>query len=109
VLTANPITGRPAPGVTVKAEDATAVTDQDGVAVLHVQREPDDDGSIEVTAQIGDFTSAGESTVLPTQPDAVHGYTDKPIYQPGQTMHVRILAVGATGTSRPARSTKSAL
>ncbi len=97
VLTAHPMTGRPVPGVSVKAERATAITDQEGIAVLRVQREPDDDGSIDVAAQIGDFTSTGESTPLPNSRDTVRAYTDKPIYQPGQTMHVRILAMDASG------------
>jgi hypothetical protein len=97
VLAAHPITGWPVEGVTVKAEKATAVTGPDGVAVLRVVREADDDDSIDVTAQIGDVTVDGESTPLRNWPDAVHGYTDKPIYQPGQTMHVRILAVGGSG------------
>jgi hypothetical protein len=97
VLTEHPITGRPVEGVTVKAEKATAVTGPDGVAVLRVVRDADDDDSIDVTAQIGDVAIDGESTGLRNWPDAVHGYTDKPIYQPGQTMHVRILAVGGSG------------
>jgi hypothetical protein len=97
VLTSHPLTGRPVPGVMVKAENATAVTDEDGVAVLRVEREPDDEGSIDVTAQIGDFTSTGESTPLRNYPDDVRGYTDKPIYQPGQTMHVRTLALSGSG------------
>jgi len=91
------MTGQPVPGVSVKAEGATAITDQEGIAVLRVQREPDDDGSIDVAARIGDFTSTGESTPLPNSRDTVRAYTDKPIYQPGQTMHVRILAMDASG------------
>jgi hypothetical protein len=97
VLTAHPITGRPVPGVTVKTDNATAVTGQDGIAVLRVRRETDDEGSIDVTARIGDFTSTGESTMLQNYQDTIRGYTDKPIYQPGQTMHVRILAVAGSG------------
>src|SRR5579871_941298 len=97
VLTVHPLTGRPMAGITVKAENATAVTDQQGMAVLRIQREADDDGSIDITARIGDFTNTGESTPLPNVPDSVRGYTDKPIYQPGQTMHVRILAIGGNG------------
>src|ERR1017187_4652929 len=99
VLTAHPITGRPVPGVTVNAGNATAVTGQDGIAVLRVERKADDEGEIGVTARIGDFTTKGASTVLPNSPDAVHGYTDKPIYQPGQTTPVRILAVRGTGNA----------
>jgi hypothetical protein len=41
--------------------------------VLRVERKPDDKGEIGVTARIGDFTSEGESTMLPNSPDAVHG------------------------------------
>ncbi|MCC7157564.1 MAG: carboxypeptidase regulatory-like domain-containing protein [Bryobacterales bacterium] len=97
VLTAHPITGKPVPGVAVKAEGEAATTDHEGIAVLRIQREPDDDGPIDVAARIGDFASTGESTPLPNSQDTVRAYTDKPIYQPGQTMHVRILAVGASG------------
>src|SRR5262249_19806770 len=97
VLTAHPITRRPIPAVTVKAQGAMAVTDREGIAVLRVAQDSDSEGSIEVTGRIGDFTSTGESTPLRSSPDTVHGYTDKPIYQPGQTMHVRILAIGGNG------------
>ncbi|HEY3739906.1 MAG TPA: MG2 domain-containing protein [Bryobacteraceae bacterium] len=97
VLANHPITGQPVAGVTVKSNNATAVTDREGIAVLHVEREADDDGSFDVAAQLGDFTHTGESALLANSPDFVRGYTDKPIYQPGQTMHVRILAVGGDG------------
>ena len=97
VLTVHPMTGQPVPGVMVKMEEDTAVTDREGIAVLRVQREPDVDGTLTVTAQKGDFTGIGDSTQLPNSLDVVRGYTDKPIYRPGQTMHVRILAVGGGG------------
>ncbi len=99
VLAANPVTGRPVQGVTVETEKSSAITDPDGVALLRVQREEDDD-TIDVTAKIGDFTATGSSTPMPNLQDTIHGYTDKPIYQPGQTMHVRILAVGGDGDAK---------
>ena len=94
VLAAHPITGQPVPGVTVTSGQAKALTDAVGVALLRVTREPDDEGTIGVSAQIGDFTAEAESVPLPNKLEEIRADTDKPIYQPGQTMHVRILCLG---------------
>jgi hypothetical protein len=103
VLAAHPLTGQPVPGVKVTSDKATAFTSADGVALLRVTREPDDEGTIDVTAQIGDFKAEAESTPLPNKKEAIRCYTDKPIYQPGQTMHLRILALDASGHSEEGR------
>ncbi|HYZ83696.1 MAG TPA: MG2 domain-containing protein, partial [Bryobacteraceae bacterium] len=103
VLAAHPLSGQPIPGVEVTSDQATAVTGEDGIALLHVTREPDDEGTIDVTGQIGDFKADAESTPLPNKKQQIRGYTDKPIYQPGQTMHLRILALDERGRAEEGR------
>jgi MG2 domain/Macroglobulin domain MG3 len=100
VLAAHPLTGQPVQGVKVTADESTALTGGDGVALLRVTRGPDDEDTIEVAAQLGDFKVQAESTPLPNKKEGIRGYTDKPIYQPGQTMHVRILALDASGHAK---------
>jgi hypothetical protein len=97
VLAAHPLTGQPVPGVKVTLDQTTALTGVDGVALLRVTRGPDDEGTIEVAAELGDFKAEAESTPLPNKKEEIRGYTDKPVYQPGQTIHVRILALDASG------------
>jgi hypothetical protein len=95
VLTFHPTSGQPVAGVTVKSGKFSAISNRDGVALLRVDVEPDEDEpEFEIKAHIGDFHQDGETTPLVTAKGNIHIYTDKPLYQPGQTMHVRILAVG---------------
>ena len=81
-----------------------AVTDSDGMALLH-SRLPADlpEGDYRVTATFDG--TAGTSTVTTTMP-VRRSYqclvsSDKPLYQPGQTMHLRVLALTAAD-QRPA-------
>lgn len=104
VLASHPITGRPVPGVLVRSGKAKATTDQEGIAILRIPREPEVDGPIAITGGIGDVDGTGKSTPLSSAPDNVRGYTDKPIYQPGQTMHLRILALGGDGKAKAGES-----
>jgi hypothetical protein len=103
VLAAHPLTGKPVAGVKVEAEEVEALTGPDGVALLRIRRDPDDTDEIDVSAQIGDFHGDGESTRLVTKRGTMRGYTDKPIYQPGQTMHMRVLALDAAGHAAEGR------
>lgn len=104
VLASHPLTREPVAGVAVKAGAAAAVTGTDGVAVLRVVRSRDDnEGTIEVLGRLGDFSGRGATGQLPMRKDEFHAYTDKPIYQPGQTMHVRVLVFGADGRAAEGR------
>ncbi|MBL8212121.1 MAG: hypothetical protein JNK87_15500, partial [Bryobacterales bacterium] len=100
VFAAHPVTGAPVAGVSVTADPATATTNKDGLALLRVTREPDDEGPIEVEAQLGDFQADAASTPLSNRKEQLLAYTDKPIYQPGQTMHVRLLALAQNGRAK---------
>jgi hypothetical protein len=96
VSTFHPATGRPVAGVKVRAEKATAVSDQNGIALLRVETDPDSDGEeLEIQASVGDFHQEAQTPPLQIDRGDIQIYTDKPLYQPGQTMHVRILARGA--------------
>jgi uncharacterized protein YfaS (alpha-2-macroglobulin family) len=51
------------------------------------------------SARLGDF-GRGENAPLALRTGDVRIYTDKPLHQPGQTMHVRILARSGDGSAR---------
>lgn len=73
----------------------TATTDEDGTAVLTVPAQPEE-GSYVFTVEAGAGAYAlalAESDVELERSHRVLVTTDKPIYQPGQTMHLRALAL----------------
>jgi hypothetical protein len=72
-----------------------ATTDEDGTAVLTVPAQPEE-GSYVFTVEAGGSAYAlalAESDVQLERSHRVLVTTDKPIYQPGQTMHLRALAL----------------
>ena len=107
VRTAHPLTQRPAKGVTVEAEltfetnddetvvKATGTTDGEGLASLDfaIPRafEDDADTELKVTARLGSFVQKALAEVEVGQEPRVLLTTDKPLYQPGQTAHLRAL------------------
>jgi hypothetical protein len=106
VRTANPATQRPAKGVAVEGAltfegdtktvlRASGVTDGDGLVSLDfgLPRAVDDDAEAElkVTARRGAFEQEAEAEVSIAQQPRVLLTTDKPLYQPGQTAHMRAL------------------
>jgi hypothetical protein len=107
VRAANPVTQRPVKNVAVEASltfDAgdqdtvikfAATTDGDGFASLDfsLPRTVEDDGDAElkVTARRGALIEEAETEVSVEQSPRVLLTTDKPLYQPGQTMHMRAL------------------
>jgi hypothetical protein len=106
VRAANPVSERPAKGVAIAGafslgdEKETVVraatTDGEGLATLdfelprgHVAGE----ATLEVSGRLGDFgQTASDDIQVYHLADILVG-TDKPLYQPGQTLHVRALFV----------------
>jgi hypothetical protein len=103
----HPVTSRPAPDVMVqasvtgKADDAEpmltgkAVTDARGFATLEftLPEKIDPDGiDIEVTGTRGGFTVTADDDLQSVNPAVASLSTDKPLYQPGQSLHMRVLA-----------------
>lgn len=101
VLAAHPVTHRPMVGVAIRCNGSSGVTDADGIATLEIR--PDDHAketdSVTIEGKLGDYVQTHELS-LRALPDRVNVYTDKPLYQPGQTMHVRILALSSAGPVR---------
>ncbi|HLM58372.1 MAG TPA: MG2 domain-containing protein, partial [Pyrinomonadaceae bacterium] len=109
----NPVTRRPAAGVAVTAElevevgedeeettlKAAATTGADGLALLDFElpRGAADDVDLKVTARRGAFEQTAESYVSLEEEPRLLLTTDKPLYQPGQTMHMRALVLDAAG------------
>ncbi len=116
----HPITRKPAEGVrvdavlTLETDDdgggvkipASGVTDSKGYSILFFDlpaRFPEfphelrpAGGSIKLTARRGGFTTELENQVLVDQFPRLLLSTDKPIYQPGQHLHMRVLALSPT-------------
>lgn len=112
VRTAHPITGKPIREVKINAEatveiddkeqirKASGITDENGYAVLSFDLPKDlgeSNGSldIEFTAKRGSLEQEADASIILTQTDHYIITTDKPIYQPGQTIHTRVLLFDA--------------
>ena len=112
VKTAHPLTSKAVAGVNIDAQikfdgydrddilmKQSARTDASGFATLdfHVPRDvEDDEGQIKVTARRGLLTESAESEVNIDRNAQVMVSTDKPLYQPGQTLHTRVLMFDST-------------
>ncbi len=113
VRTAHPITGNPIREVKIAAEaaieiddkehklTASGITNEDGYAVLSFAL-PKDLGEantsleIEFTAKRGSLEQKADASIILTQTDNYIVTTDKPIYQPGQIIHTRVLLFDAS-------------
>ncbi len=112
VRAANPLTQRPAKGVAVEATltfdtdegdesaKASGMTDGEGLASLDFAlprgSDADDDARLRVTARRGSFAQQAGADVEIGQEPRVLLTTDKPLYQPGQTAHMRALVFDPT-------------
>ena len=98
VMALHPLTGQPAAGVLVHAGDASATTDQQGVAALRPKLAADYDGDeISVSGMLGDFGQTVAISGVEIARGNIRIEVDKPLYQPGQALHIRTLAFGADG------------
>lgn len=104
VLAAHPVTHRPMSGVAIRCEESSAVTGADGTVTLQISADDDAEEAnpITIEGKLGDYVQTRELWLQP-RPDTLNIYTDKPLYQPGQTMHVRILALSSAGPVQPNR------
>ncbi len=104
----HPLTGKPVPGVNVEArmiyeEDdnerelkSSGVTNSTGEALLEFKLPGPlkaEDIEIKVVARRDGFLQEAEEEVSLLYPNQVLVSTDKPIYQPGQTLRVRVLGL----------------
>jgi hypothetical protein len=120
VQTIHPLTKKPAPAVridavlTLETDDqgggvkiaASGVTDSKGYSILlfdlpvRFPEFPHDvrpaGGSLKVTAQRGGLVAEVENDVMVDQFPRILVSTDKPIYQPGQKLHMRAVALSPT-------------
>jgi hypothetical protein len=100
----HPITRKPVKDVSVNVElklgddskplRAAATTDAEGHALLTLKlppKLPEDEGELKVVARHGGFVWETSDDVELKEPAQVVVTTDKPIYQPGQPLHIRAL------------------
>jgi hypothetical protein len=115
VRAANPVTGRPSKGVAVEAAmtfegvgdkktvlRAKGATDGDGFVTLgfdlpRTLHASDDEAGLKVTARRGAFVEEAETDVSVNEEPRALLTTDKPLYQPGQTVHMRALVFDQNG------------
>lgn len=107
VQTAHPLTAKPVGSVLIKAElefdgydrddvklSQTARTDANGFATLDFQIPrgvEEDEGDLTVTGQRGILTVKAEDEVEINRETQIMVTSDKPLYQPGQMLHMRVL------------------
>jgi len=96
-LTLHPVTDRPIPGVSVRYGTSIATSDEHGIATLHVASTTGQEAISVVDARVGDLSVRQDIPNLRLARSQVKIQCDKPIYQPGQTLHIRILALAADG------------
>jgi MG2 domain-containing protein len=107
VLAAHPATHEPVSNVRIEAGGATATTGKEGRAVLRLKLPDGYDGDeIPLSARLGDFTQTNEVSRLSVVHGDIRIEMDKPLYQPGQTLHIRTLAIGPDGRARPGEEQK---
>lgn len=105
----HPITGRPVAGVMVHASidvDAddgkplvskTIATDREGFAALAFLMPPQVNGNnldVEVVGRLGDFSTTADGEVFLDNEIRSSLSTDKTLYRPGQTLHMRLTMFG---------------
>jgi hypothetical protein len=105
----HPVTGHPVAGVSVQASldleadddkplvTRTAATDRKGFATLEFtlpEKVDTDEIDVKVTGKLGNFSDHADGRFPVNHFSNVSLSTDKPIYQPGQTLHTRLMAFG---------------
>jgi hypothetical protein len=108
VHTSHPVLGRAVGGVAITAQvrrsagesplvSATGTTDASGYAVLSMMLPGDSqarDLEVAVHAQRGAVKKEAENDLKVGAPSRILVQTDKPLYQPGQMLHIRALVFG---------------
>jgi uncharacterized protein YfaS (alpha-2-macroglobulin family) len=100
----HPVLGKPVARVTIGGTldlddgpvKAQTLSDKDGLATLefHIPQGAEDDKvDLHVYGQLGDFRQEVEAEVSFADAIYLHIDTDKPLYQPGQTLHMRLLGI----------------
>jgi hypothetical protein len=90
-----------------KAVKRKVTTDEDGNATVtfELPKKPDDDGEVTATVVRGEFSEeASIKFEFPEAPPSrITMSTDKPLYQRGQTVHVRMMAFGPDKRALPGK------
>jgi hypothetical protein len=105
----HPLTGKPVPDVDVRVElnldrdpkqtlRGSTITDADGYALVILNipaRLNGDEGELKVVAQHGGYIQEASNDIELNDTAQIIITADKPIYQPGQPLHVRALALSS--------------
>jgi hypothetical protein len=104
VYASHPVTRRPVSGVRITGKDddqrVEGVTGADGVATLRFrmpEHPEDQEEEITVEGVLGDFSQEVQGSLTINRQPRVMITTDKPLYQPGQILHMRALVFTPAG------------
>ncbi|MBL8234319.1 MAG: hypothetical protein JNL98_37830, partial [Bryobacterales bacterium] len=99
IRAAHPITHQPFAGIRLEAKGQQALTGEDGTARLLVPSPAGTEHreSVEVRARMGDVFAATEVSLPARGGPRLRIQTDKPLYHPGQTAHIRIWSADSDG------------
>ncbi len=103
VLATHPVTNRPMGGVAIAFGKTKTTTDSNGMAAVHVTPNAKTwhtEDSPDVEGRLGDLVQNVEVDRTSLAGSRVRIETDKPLYQPGQTLHLRILAQDPDGRAK---------
>lgn len=108
----HPVSHRPVAGVRMRGRldleppvEAQAVTGEDGTAELQFRIPAgflEVEGAVKIEGTLGDFSQSADSDVRFDSFPRIGITTDKPIYQPGQAVHVRLLCLTPQGRAAAA-------
>jgi len=106
VTAVHPVSGRPVASVTLQASlnldpspiTVQAVSDKNGLASFEFQplgKYQESELDFEIRGRLGDFLQTVDLSMQVDRNVQISMQTDKPIYQPGQVLHVRLLCFDA--------------
>jgi len=108
VRTLHPLTGKPISGVSVQSQmsyeegdderklKSSGLTNSNGEALLEFKLPNPlkaEEAEVKVVAELGGFYQEAKEEVGFHYPNQILVSTDKPLYQPGQTLHIRVLGL----------------
>ncbi len=117
----HPLSGDPVEGVAVEAQiemdddeghavvlKASGLTDREGYVTLDFELPPKisaDSAELKVTGRRGDLVQEAQDSIRFDNMTRFLVSTDKPLYQPGQTLHARVLLLSPSRQALPGAAT----
>lgn len=103
VVATHPKSGLPVENVELSIGPTRVRTGTDGSATLRLKPDAkNNSGDLPIQASLGDLREEVDRNSYPDWPETLTLSTDKRLYRPGQTLHLRLLAFGSDGAAMAA-------